>query len=224
MGLVNAESMAETLDGVSEALFWGRKLGKAEREEVAKWLASRQGMPGAYAGMFAPPEDYRDQRLATLFGERRSSRAGARLVLGNEACRALVLLDVGRKDVQEALASAREGMLSRLGPLDSGNGMYCCTSCTPAVWRNLAAGGVDGAEAYLASGVRTLRGRRLGDGKWQRFPFWYTLLALSEMPVEEAAEEVRYAVPVCEALLGRKAREGKYDERRRELARRVLEG
>ena len=224
MALVNTDSLAATLDGVNDALFWSRKLTKEGREGVARWIASRQGLPGAYAGMFAPPEEYRTQRLRLFTGEARASRAGAALVLGNEACRALALLDVRVSSVQEALARAREGMLTRLGPLASGSGTYCCTSCTPAVWRNLAAWDVDDAEAFLAAGVRSLRGLRLGDGKWRAYPFWYTLLALSGTDVPGAIDEMRYAAPVCERTLGRAASEGLHEQRRREVCRRVLAG
>jgi len=222
MALIHTDSLAATLDAVNDALFWDRKLTKEGRKGVARWIASRQGLPGAYAGMFAPPEEYRTQRLRLFTGEARASRAGAALVLGNEACRALALVDVRVAFVQEALVRAREGMLARLGPLASGSGTYCCTSCTPAVWRNLAVWDADGAEAFLAAGVRALRERRLGDGKWRRYPFWYTLLVLSEMSVPGAIAEMRHAAPVCERTLGRAVREGLHEQRRQEVCRRVL--
>jgi hypothetical protein len=79
------------------------------------------------------------------------------------------------------------------------------------------------AEAWLAAGVKGLRGHRAGNGRWRRFPFFYTLLALSEMEVPGAVGEMRYAAPVCERLIRGEAKAGdRFGERRRALAERVL--
>jgi hypothetical protein len=70
--------------------------------------------------------------------------------------------------------------------------------------------------------VRLLREHRDGSGRWRRFPFYYALLALSEMDGRKAVEEIRYAAPGLERMLRRSARGGRYDRRRRALAERVL--
>jgi len=62
---------------------------------------------------------------------------------------------------------------------------------------------------------------RDGKGQWRRFPFWYTVLALSEMDVPEASRELKYAAPVLERAAGSPAH-GTYARRRRELAVRAL--
>jgi hypothetical protein len=71
--------------------------------------------------------------------------------------------------------------------------------------------------------VNTLKQHRTDDGRWRRFPFFYTVLALTEIHMLAAAEELRYAAPVCEKLLKQNATGDVYAERRRVLARRVLE-
>ena len=223
MSLVNPESLADTLDAVNDAFFYGRSLSKSQRQEAAKWIAARQGLPVSYADMFAPVADYRTNALRLFTGEARSSRAGAAHVLGEEACRALILLDVPLASVRRALARATEGMMARLGTQALETGMYCCATCSVALWRHLAVGGLTEPERCLPAGLRTLRSYRDGKGKWRRFPFYYTLLALSEMDLPRAVTEMRHVAPACERYLKRSAKDGKFSARRRDLARRVLE-
>jgi len=230
MVLVDPHSLAVTLDAVSEALFFGRPIPRAEREGAARWIAARQGLPGCYAGMFAPAERDRNEGIRLFTGEPVTTRAGTAHVLGEEACRALILLDVKLTSVRDTLARAAEGMLERLRAAeqrerDMGRpwlGQYCCGRCTAALWRHLAAGGLGDQERHLAAGVEALRLSRLGDGKWRRYPFWYTVLALSEMDISLAIDEMRYAAPVIERSLRRAGSDGRFALRRRTLAERVL--
>lgn len=92
-----------------------------------------------------------------------------------------------------------------------------------SVWRHLAAGGLSDGHNRLSSGVRILKEHRLGDSKWRRFPFFYTLLALYETGGEIALDELQYAAPRLERLLRRKAKSEKYHSRRRVLAERILD-
>ena len=166
-------------------------------------------------------------------GERISTRAGSAHVLGEEACRALVLLGARDREVQAALARATEGMMERLAKSrrrekEAGRtwrGEYCCAKCSCELWRHMLAGGLSDAdpEAWLAAGVKDLCGHRTGGGRWRRFPFHYTLLALSEMAVPGTVREMRYAAPVCERMVrGRAGGGDRFEERRRLLAERVL--
>jgi hypothetical protein len=150
-------------------------------------------------------------------------------VLGEEACRALILLDMPLASVRDALGRATAGMIERLRAAEQRErnmgrpwlGQYCCAKCTAALWRHLAAGGLEDRERHLAAGVATLGACRDGVGRWCRFPFHYTLLALSEIELPAAVEEMRYAAPVLERSLRRPAADP-YTARRRALAERVL--
>jgi len=223
MALLHTSSLAATLDAVDEAFFLGKTPSKREREEVANWLASRQGLPGSYAGMFAPPESYRPgTRLKLFTGDGLSSRGGALHVLGEEACRALILLDVQEPPVPAALRRATEGMLSRIGRGTQQSGRYCCGTCSAALWRHLAAGGLQQPERLLAGALKTLRTARDGEGRWKGYPFWYGVLALSEVPLPAAQAELRYAAAALERALRRGPGDDVYAKRRRVLAERVL--
>jgi len=228
--LVDPTSLAGTLDAVDEALLSGRRLAGSERATVARWIAGRQGLPGSYARMFAPTERDRAEGIRLFTGESIRSGAGAAHVLGEEACRALILLDVPLASVRDALGSATEGMLERLRKAEQRErncgrpwlGQYCCGTCTIGLWRHLAVGGLEDTDRHLAAGMKALRARRLGNGRWRRFPFHYALLVLSEVDARGAVAEMRYVAPLLERLLKRRPKDDPYDTRRRAVAERVL--
>jgi len=222
MRLVNPHSLAATLDAINEAFFFGRSLSPTQRERAARWIAQRRGKPGAYADMFAPVEDYRAEPLTLFTGESRASRAGAAHILGEESCRALILLDVRLAEVQDALARATAGMMTRLCPETLTSGIYCCAMCSVALWRHLAVGGLADSGRYLRAGLKTLRSRWDGERGWRGFPLHYTLLALTEMDLPPAVAEMRHAAPLCERYLRRTPTSGTYVLRRRRLAEKVL--
>ena len=60
------------------------------------------------------------------------------------------------------------------------------------------------------------------DQQWRKFPFWYTVLALSDMDCVEAKSELRYAAPALERAASRAVPSSVYARRRHELAVRTL--
>ena len=84
-------------------------------------------------------------------------------------------------------------------------------------------GGLDEPEQRLKAGLKMLKSYRDGKGKWRRFPFYYTLLALNEMEFPASIKEMRYAAPVLERVLRRSRKGDKISARRRLLAERILE-
>lgn len=223
MKLVRTNSLSDTLDNINEAFFYQRPLTKSDREEAAKWLASRQGKSGSYASMFAPTElDF--TRNAKLFtGEKVSSYAAIGHILGEEAGRALILLKSKNSEVQDALKRATAGMVKALSSAGTEKrGFYCCGICSASLLRHLAVGGLDHSEKRLLNGINILKSYRKGNGEWGRFPFYYTLLALNEIELKPAITEMRYAAPVCERYLKRAKTNNKYVVRRHELCERIL--
>jgi len=224
--LLHATSVSETVDAINAALFEERKIPAAERQRVSSWLAERQGLPGAYGGTFAGFAGERERGIVVFTGERITS-ASARHVLGEEACRALRLLGVSDPRVVRALERADQGLLGCLvraaeDPRNTNPGRYCCGKCTVGLWRNLLSGGLDRREERLRRGAAYLRSLRDGKGQWRVFPFWYTVLALSEMDLPEASRELAYAAPVLERAARRAPGPTRTAMRRHELARRAL--
>lgn len=76
----------------------------------------------------------------------------------------------------------------------------------------------------LVGGIRYLHEHRDGSGRWRRFPFYYTLLSLIEIPGKDAVSEIRYAAPGLEKMLKRRGEVNRFALRRRVLAERVLYG
>ncbi|UCF70729.1 MAG: hypothetical protein JSW49_00170 [candidate division WOR-3 bacterium] len=224
MKIVHANSLAATLDALNEVFFHGEALSKGERSEAARWLASRQGSKDSYRGMFAPTSlDYR-RGIKLFTGERVVSGAAVGHILGEEASRALILLN-GSSVAREALKRSNRGMIKALASCETRSrvrGFYCCGICTAALWRHLAVGGLNRSSERLSAGLRVLTKYRDGTGKWRRFPFYYTLLALSEIDGRQALDELHYVAPQCERLLGRYRAKNKIATRRRMLLQRIL--
>ena len=86
--LINTASLSKTVDAVNAASFNGRTLSVSERTEVARWIAGRQGLPGAYADTFAGFPAERSNGIVLFTGERITS-ASARHILGEESSRVL---------------------------------------------------------------------------------------------------------------------------------------
>lgn len=221
MSVIYRESLAATLDAVNEAFFYGQTLSTAEREEAARWIAELQGQGNkSYSGF--PPSPGALNGGARLFtGERLRTRFPGVDVIGVEACRALVLLDGHHPDVQKALARADAGLKEAcfVGPCITGE----CAYGAVAMWRYLAVGGFEDVGRRLESYLRALATHRDGKGRWKQFPFYYTLLALSELDHPLAHTEKQYAAPACERMLRRTAQDDPIIQRRRALMARVLD-
>ncbi len=223
MKIVDPDSLAATLDRLNEVFFYGQSLSKSPRQQAAKWIAGRQGLGGSYAGMFAPTQADCEGPTKLFTGETIRTQAARSHILGEEACRALILLDVKTAGVGDALERAGVEMMRRLaGGREAKSGMYCCGRCSCALWRHLAVGGLDNGRRLLAAGVRSLKSYRSGNSRWRVFPFYYTLLVLTEIDLPSAVAEMRYAAPACERLLRRSPKDDVIEKRRRLLAERVL--
>jgi hypothetical protein len=223
--LINHNSLALTLDAVNEAFFLKRPLSESTRVQSAQWIASRQGMLGSYANMFAPTrQDFRNG-LFLFTGEKTSSRVGVSHILGQESSRTLILLGVKSADIKKALEKATAGFMEWMKKyLNVNKGTYCCATCSCAFWRHLSAGGLENGEQILTAGIGTLKSYRDGKSRWKRFPFYYTLLTLHDIDLPAARKEMQYAAPACERLLKREMKRDKINQRRYILAEKILEG
>ena len=224
--LINRASLSQTVDAINAAHFDGRTLTVVERSESARWIAARQGLPGSYGGTFAGFPSERSKGIVLFTGERIAS-ASARHILGEETCRVLRRLRVRDPNVTRALQAADSGLMRCLeraagGPRHNNPGLFCCGKCSVGLWRNLLAGGLDRREERLRRGASHLRSVRDGERQWRKFPFWYTVLALSEMDSAEARTELKYAAPALERAATRGMPSALYGRRRHELAVRAL--
>jgi hypothetical protein len=224
--LIDGTSLSRTVDAVNAALFERRALAAVERREAARWIAARQGLPGSYGGTFAGFPSERSDGIVLFTGERITS-ASARHVLGEEASRALRLLRVRDRDVTRSLQAADDAMMRCVerearDPRNRNPGLYCCARCSVGLWRNLLSGGLDRRDERLRCGVQHLHAMRDERHGWRKFPFWYTVLALSEMEQAEARRELTHAAPALERAAKRAVPRTGHARRRHELAVRTL--
>lgn len=224
--LIDKASLSQTVDAIAAAHFAGQTPPLTERREAAEWIAARQGLPGAYADTFSGFPAERSQGIVLFTGERITS-ASARHILGEESARALRSLVVRDRSVLDALAAADDGLMRCLAraaadPRGGNPGLFCCGKCSVGLWRNLLSGGLDRRDERLQRGAGHLRSMRDAEHGWRRFPFWYTVLALSEMDSPEARAELKHAAPALERTANRPAASTKYARRRHELAARAL--
>jgi hypothetical protein len=223
---ISGTSLSQTVDALNAAQFDGRALPASERTQVARWIAARQGLPGAYGGTFAGFPSERLRGIVLFTGERITS-ASARHILGEEASRALRLLRVRDRGVTTALEAADEGLMRCLAraaedPRKRNPGLFCCGKCSVGLWRNLLSGGLNRCDERLQRGALHLRSMRDVEHGWRKFPFWYTVLALSEMSGSEAKTELKHAAPSLERVASRPVASSVYARRRQELAARAL--
>lgn len=224
--LIDPASLSRTVDAINAAAFDGVVLSATSRRDTAKWIAARQGLPGAYAGTFAGFPAERQKGIVLFTGERITS-ASARHILGEETCRALRFLGVSDSASASALARADDGLMRCLeraaqDPRHANPGVFCCGKCTVGLWRNLLSGGLDRQDERLRRGVGYLRSMRDGEGEWRRFPFWYTVLALTEIDAPQASRELKYAATSLELAAARLKNPATSARRRHELAKRAL--
>jgi len=194
---IHPDSLSQTVDAVLAAQFERRPIPAAEAREVGRWIAARQGLPGAYGGTFA------------AFDAERTN--GTLLFTGERARSALDRANAGLMGCLERVAG---------DPRHRNPGFFCCGKCSVGFWRNLLSGGLDRQEERLRQGARLLHSLRDGQGGWRRFPFWYTVLALEEMSSREASAELEFARARIERAAERSGG-SLYDARRRALAGRL---
>lgn len=171
-------------------------------QEALRWVISRQGLERSYANLFSPtPKDFDGIQLLT--GER-VEFAALRHILGEEALRAVLLWGQDSSAAVKTAVNSFNLLLERGGASCARlTGFYCCHKCTPAFMRALAVVKPDGWKKILEKSVENIKRTRTSDGRWRGFPFFYTLLTLSEIDLVSAKDELRHARNVAEKLVKR---------------------
>lgn len=220
--LIDETSLSETIDAVSVRLAAGEPLPAVEQEDVVAWLLGRQAQAGRDRGMFAPfPGEY-EPGVRLFTGERLRTRVATRNVLTLESARILSALAGERAEVRSVLARTSVAMRHACFALS-----HCvigeCAHSSIAYMRDAASDRSGDHRKWIEDHLHVIREHRDGKGRWKRFPFYYTLLALLEVGTPSANAELEYARPACRRVVGR-ASSGDYVTRRRRILGRVHEG
>jgi len=193
------ESLQETLWRLEEVRQGFRTKSAADVQEALQWVLSRQGLHGSYFNLFMPTNQDLSQGVRLLTGERMLSNAGTRHILGEEALRTVIVWKLGSSSaVKQALKGFND--LLKAG---AESGRWCCYTCTTAFLRTLAVTKPDKWDRILEKGLSRIKKARTADGRWHGFPFYYTLLTLSEMGTSYARAELKHASRIAERLLKR---------------------
>ena len=200
--ILHTESLALTLWQLEKSRLNGSELPQDMVKEAMDWIIKRQKEPGRYGlGFAAPTEvDYKSSKLPT--GEKLHSRAGTAHLLGEESFWALC------KWGGPEMPGVKKGLIGMLGrarrfPASSDRGQYCCKTCSLALWRALAASGLEEGQPFLERGLSTMSISRDGKLGWVNFPFGYTVFSLASLDHPMADKELEYAAGRIERALRR---------------------
>jgi hypothetical protein len=217
--ILDTTSLTKTIDNINTKFLNSEKISPSEGLEAARWIVSRAGEKGSYRGLPAPtPADF-EQGIRVFTGES-LLYASARHIMGQEASRAAWLL--GHVDIEVRTAYDQATSWMHDVPYFEQTGTFCCGRCSLAFWRHTWIGDFDAKEARLVKGLHAMKDLRLGDGKWRTFPFFYAIYTLSELDLEPAYAELKYARPAMEKSV-KKARVDVYSKRRVAIITKIFE-
>lgn len=179
------------VDAVSEAngsLTFGEKT--PDVEHLVEWLLGRQIGTGRSAGLFqASDEDLAGRRLPT--GERLKTKLATTYIMSEEAARILHLLAPRDPAVTAAIARTAGRLAETCFAIQHCTIGECAASFIGYVRFQRTVFG-DAATPDITWRLKTLFEHR-AEGRWKRFPPYYTMLVLSEIPLPAADDELDHA-------------------------------
>ena len=220
--MIRTDSLAHTIDALNEAIFFDRPLSDQDKKQAADFILGRQYPSGPHAGLFAPTDKDFAEGVFLFTGERLHTHLGRRNVLSAEAARAILLLELPVPERDIVLEKLQRKLLGSCFAND-----LCvigeCAHSGVGFMRYLAASELIDTRKRLDAHIRLISQHRDNRGRWKRFPFHYTLLALSEIDQPSALAELRYAAPALERSIKRQTgEEDRFTLRRQHLLERIL--
>ncbi len=211
MIIFHPTSLTASLDSATEVLFFQRAIAPALRDELAHLFIKRQILTGSNSGFFIPYASEPRSQTRLFTGEMLRTEFACRHMPLIETTRVLALL------APDNPAAARSIQLSDRRMNLMCYSTFCskgeCRSLTVAYMRYLAALDNEDSAVHLSQFLTALAGHRDGKGKWHGFPFYYTILMLSESDDPFAAHELQYAGPLLERLSGQNWSNDRYASR-----------
>lgn len=208
------------VDVLNEAFFYSQPVKAEQRVSIGKslsaWLTPLVEAMETHASWVDALDSavlYSGERLKTGF-----------------AARYILLLEGGLTLFRFGLGSAAEiRLLQRVGRVAQKTcfAQQClkgeCAVATIAWMRWLGAGLSPAAQPGVEHFLGLLMENRDGKGRWMRFPFFYTLLALEELTHLAARRERQYALQACLRFLNKRGEESERQRRRCDLAGRIVQ-
>jgi hypothetical protein len=207
------EGLVDAVSDANGAFSFGES--DLDRDLLAEWLLGRQVRIGRSAGLFQPTNhDYAERRLPT--GERLKTKLATVHVMSQEAARILHILAAGEPSVASAVGLTAARLSETCYGLQHCTIGECAASFVGHI-RFLWTVSAGAAAPEITWRLKTMSEHRNGNGRWKRFPPYYTLLVLSEIDLPAAQAELAYAKALWSPGARTTPAEEPYAERRRRL-------
>jgi hypothetical protein len=220
MDLSGGKSLYWTVSDAARHLFFGGRFKSGDRDELAAWVLAHQNRRRGFS--FYPTAVERELGVRLPSGEKPRTMLAADNAVEMETLRLLALLRPDDVEVRLLFERAERRLsgvcYGRVCPVGE------CAHASISVLRYHAARDAARSAGMIARGLETLRQARIGEGQWRYFPFYYTLLWLTELPEgldERAHAELSYAQDRCRWLLSR-SRPGTSGEPFEEVRAKIL--
>ena len=219
MDVIEEKSFYGTVTNAAQVLFDGGSFNETEKTQLASWILDHQNR---YKGfIFYPSEQDREDGIRLFSGEKPRSKFLADNSVELEALRLLALIYPNHPEAHRIFQDANE----RLLPLCFARGCIVgeCAHAGIAFRRYFMTFDGDESSEKNRQTLETLKQRRYGEGKWRDFPFYFTLLWLTELPDDLAQEELEYTRDYCRELSRKLAGDEPFVDNRRNILMRVLD-
>lgn len=199
MEIWEKSGLAQMINDISIVLIEGRVFTDQEKAKIAALICDHTNPVGEFT--FYPTQGERLKGFQLVTGEKVKTQLLANNTLELETLRILTILKP--QDVQ--LLHLHEKANRRLPNLCFYN--ICttgeCAATSIVFLRYLTAlSQIDHAEK-IGLGLGALYQTRDGNGTWKKFPFFYTLLWLTELSISKANSELTYTLPAVKRLIKR---------------------
>jgi hypothetical protein len=218
--IIHRTNLSATLDATAEAFFYQQSLSNTLHEEIAALIISRQCRTGVNVGLFIPFAAESETKVKLFSGEQLNTTLAQTHIQMIEAIRILKLLTLDGHAVTQAILLAEHCMEKMCYSNFCAKGE--CRALTIAYLRYLSMDGTGNSASRINTHLTNLTNQRDGKGKWGGFPFYYTLLMLTEADNPPAIQELEYAVPACKKKQSQNWTADPISKRRQEIIAKAL--
>jgi hypothetical protein len=218
--IIHPTSLLATLDAAAEAIFYQNNLSNSLRHEITNQIISRQCQTGVNTGFFLLYASESEAKVKLFSGESLNTNLAQNHIPMIEAVLILKLLDFGSHAVTHAIELANHRMEKMCYSTFCAKGE--CKALTIAYLRVLSLDRSGNSASRMITHISNLTNHRDGKGTWGGFPFFYTLLMITEIDDPLAIQELKYAAPYCEKQLSQNWGTDPISIRRRDIMAKSL--
>ncbi|MBN2228579.1 MAG: hypothetical protein JW779_03225 [Candidatus Thorarchaeota archaeon] len=187
-----------------------------DNDNVLRFIINQQLAYGSDEGVFIETRNVSGLKSRLYTGEKIQTQLAAKNILTLEAARALLLSKSRADYVSECIHRVDKWIQRQCFSEFCSTGE--CKHSTVSYMRYLSA---KESQAKLAGLLSELVKHRDGNGSWKGFPYFYTLLALSDIHNPDAEKELEYAFPMMQKRFRRNQIEEPYWSRRNDIMNRI---